>query len=692
MQCSTAAFTARETRALRTWAALLFLACAQIWCGNLREHHRAWSRAHYPTSLASSFDTIPCSYANAIGGTHSTPNDGPVHNGSASPAAEELLRFVDETLFQRLHVVYVLRANSLRRAYQQAEQAERAVPLDHWNNLGVNPEPHALQLFVLLPSTHTRRTFSRQARAATAGTPFHIQWQADARATPGLSRWLIVAGYDPRVCAALDVIELPHSQVAARRLNVSRVVAATGAQALGGSRAEIQDLDQVRSAAGDKAAYKAGWPDWLWGQWDGWREWMSLAYQVMMHRSLDPREETGVPRAMVDADAVAERAANVCAGQALAPQALASICRCRLGATETNCFDRAATIGYLSLYFGSTQGRKPPITHDPFIYPATDYLQNRNVGSWAGWGARLQEYAACVLGRTRCSNLPPGRVLAGGARAFAMLNVAACCAVISLLVSVVLVLAWCARHLASMVRLLNVSCLPHCLLCAPLRGTEAHSAKAGSNRGVGAGDEEAGEHWKPGPEGPGGLVGVEWAMVAVAAALCFSCWVWSGFLWGWGWEWGAEGGHEGVLVEGSYVFPWGVCTGFCSLTAVSIRLRWTLGLQKSCIDADRDACPAARKRRKKELLFQLGGRVLIGCGFIMIASGWSIGKGAYLYPNRCVDQIEAATTLWALVGAMAVRALGRAHACGVFKLLGVSAACLLLSEWLSAALGGRDVC
>ena len=95
MQCSTAAFTARETRALRTWAALLFLACAQVWCGNLREHHRAWSRAHYPTSLASSFDTIPCSYANAIGGTHSTPNDGPVHNGSASPAAEELLRFVD---------------------------------------------------------------------------------------------------------------------------------------------------------------------------------------------------------------------------------------------------------------------------------------------------------------------------------------------------------------------------------------------------------------------------------------------------------------------------------------------------------------------------------------------------------------------------------------------------------------------
>mgnify|MGYP004049296821 CR=1 FL=1 len=109
------------------------------------------------------------------------------------------------------------------------------------------------------------------------------------------------------------------------------------------------------------------------------------------------------------------------------------------------------------------------------------------------------------------------------------------------------------------------------------------------------------------------------------------------------------------------VFPWGVCTGFCSVPAVTIRLRWMLGLQKPCMDADCDACPAARKRR---LDFQLGERVLIGCGFIMIVNGWSIGKGAYLYPNRCVDQIEAATTLWALVGAMAVRALGRAHAGG----------------------------
>ena len=117
-------------------------------------------------------------------------------------------------------------------------------------------------------------------------------------------------------------------------------------------------------------------------------------------------------------------------------------------------------------------------------------------------------------------------MLGGGARAFAMLNVAACCAVISLLVSVVLVLAWCARHLASMVRLLSVSCPPHCFaLCASARKRGPCSVVVGSNRGVGAGDEEAAELRKPGAEGPGGLVGVEWAMVAVAAALCFSCWV-----------------------------------------------------------------------------------------------------------------------------------------------------------------------
>ena len=109
------------------------------------------------------------------------------------------------------------------------------------------------------------------------------------------------------------------------------------------------------------------------------------------------------------------------------------------------------------------------------------------------------------------------------------------------------------------------------------------------------------------------------------------------------------------------MFPWGVCTGFCSVPAVTIRLRWMLGLQKPCMDADRDACPAARKRRFD---FQLGERVLIGCGFIMIVNGLSIGKGAYLYPNRCVDQIGAATTVWALACAMAVRALGRAHAGG----------------------------
>ena len=199
-------------------------------------------------SLASSSDTIPCSCANAIGGTHSPPNDGPAHNGSASSAAEELLRFVDETLFQRLHVVYVLRANSLRRAYQPAEQAERAVPLHHLINVGVNPEPHALQMFVLLPSTHTRRTFSRQARAATAGTPFQIRWQADARATPGLSRWLIVAGYDPRVCASLDVVELPHSQVAARRLNVIRTFRASLQQPVHGhlEGALLRSQSQIR--------------------------------------------------------------------------------------------------------------------------------------------------------------------------------------------------------------------------------------------------------------------------------------------------------------------------------------------------------------------------------------------------------------------------------------------------------------
>jgi hypothetical protein len=54
-------------------------------------------------------------------------------------------------------------------------------------------------------------------------------------------------------------------------------------------------------------------------------------------------------------DAELLRMRNLGVAHALAPKALASICRCWLGTVETNCIDSVPAIAYLSLYYGSTQ-------------------------------------------------------------------------------------------------------------------------------------------------------------------------------------------------------------------------------------------------------------------------------------------------------------------------------------------------
>ncbi|EKX55159.1 hypothetical protein GUITHDRAFT_131423 [Guillardia theta CCMP2712] len=72
--------------------------------------------------------------------------------------------------------------------------------------------------------------------------------------------------------------------------------------------------------------------------------------------------------------------------------------RCYVTSTETNCFERAPLIGYLTLHFGSTQGEDPPLHADPIIENLQPLQADMNVSflqSVKPWN--VQDSLRCLI-------------------------------------------------------------------------------------------------------------------------------------------------------------------------------------------------------------------------------------------------------------------------------------------------------
>ena len=181
----------------------------------------------YPVAISSAFERLPCTWSEgpSANQTHvfsdqALPRTGNDTNFGRGSAQEELLSFVDNNLFGKMGLIYVLRASSLRHAYQQAAAiADDAIAAGgalhktareslHSSLLAT---PEEVDMFLFLPLGRDRRAFARQARATALGRPIQVKLLTDPRAETGLSRAEVrhrgkgSAG----VRLIVDIIELP---------------------------------------------------------------------------------------------------------------------------------------------------------------------------------------------------------------------------------------------------------------------------------------------------------------------------------------------------------------------------------------------------------------------------------------------------------------------------------------------------
>ena len=170
----------------------------------------------------------------------------------------------------------------------------------------------------------------------------------------------------------IDLVQLPSSHAASLRLNVSRFDATISADAHDTSQDSSSSplMSEAHGRGGEGGGGAGSWMAQLMGDAGmllqrGWR--------AIGRRLGDSAGDAGHIWHWADthaggahpshpsppSDAELLRMRNLGVAHALAPKALASICRCWLGTVETNCIDEVPAIAYLSLYYGSTQVSLP---------------------------------------------------------------------------------------------------------------------------------------------------------------------------------------------------------------------------------------------------------------------------------------------------------------------------------------------
>jgi len=225
------------------------------------------------------------------------------------------------------------------------------------------------------------RSVARQARAAAEKRGFQVRLQSDSRAIPGLTRLEVYAQGHEEARVLIDLVQLPSSHAASLRLNVSRFDASISADEHATS--EDSSSSTLISEAHGMGEEGGGWGgSWMTQLvWDAVM-WLQRAWREIGRRLGDSTEDAvhtldtadthageahpGDPSSpshpSQPSDAELLRMRNLGVAHALAPKALASICRCWLGTVETNCIDSVPAIAYLSLYYGSTQVSFPSHT------------------------------------------------------------------------------------------------------------------------------------------------------------------------------------------------------------------------------------------------------------------------------------------------------------------------------------------
>jgi hypothetical protein len=151
----------------------------------------------YPAAMASAFDMLPCTWSEgpSANQTDVNPERSARKEERVGTPPEMLLREAD-ILLSELGIIYVLRASSLRRAYQQAKAK------------GDISTPGALELLAILPFGRDRRVFVRQARTALQGKAIDVRLVADPRAMSGLSRAELTHRGDAHVLLTIDLVEV----------------------------------------------------------------------------------------------------------------------------------------------------------------------------------------------------------------------------------------------------------------------------------------------------------------------------------------------------------------------------------------------------------------------------------------------------------------------------------------------------